>query len=215
MEMKNKKASDATVTRLSRYYRSLVHLQTQGLKMVSSKELARRDGFTPAQVRKDLSCFGQFGTRGQGYPVTQLKEAISRILGLYRTWNVALVGVGYLGVSLLTYREFKIQGFHIVAAFDNDPNKIGKKRKDVTIRDIRTLPDVVKRLNIEMAIVAVPKNAAQSVVDLLVRSGLKMILNFAPVSLKASPGVVIRNVNIAIELEALSYRLASGRSSAV
>jgi redox-sensing transcriptional repressor len=215
MEMKLKKASDATVARLSRYYRSLVHLETQGLKMVSSKELARRDGITPAQVRKDLSCFGQFGTRGQGYSVTELREAISRILGLYRTWNVVLVGVGYLGLSLLTYREFKTQGFNIVAAFDNDPNKIGKKRKDVTIRDIRTLPDVVKRLNIEMAIVAVPKNAAQSVVDLLVRSGLKMILNFAPVSLKASPGVVIRNVNIAIELEALSYRLASGRSSAV
>ena len=210
MEMKNKKASDATVTRLSRYYRSLVHLQTQGLAMVSSSELARRDGITPAQVRKDLSFFGQFGTRGQGYPVAELKETISRILGLYRSWNVALVGVGYLGVSLLTYREFKTQGFHIVAAFDNDPNKIGKKRKDVTIRDIRTLPQAVEELDIEMAIVTVPKDAAQSVVDLLVRSGLKMILNFAPVSLKAPAGVVVRNVNIAIELEALSYRLASG-----
>jgi len=211
MEMKNKKASDATVTRLSRYYRSLVHLETQGLTMVSSRELARRDGVTPAQVRKDLSCFGQFGTRGQGYPVAQLKEVISRILGLYRTWNVALVGVGYLGVSLLTYREFKAQGFHIVAAFDNDPDKIGKKRKDVIIRDIRTLPEAVERLDIELAMVTVPKDAAQSVVDLLVRAGLKMILNFAPVSLKAPDDVVIRNVNIAIELEALSYRLASGR----
>jgi len=210
MEMKIKKASDATVARLSRYYRSLVHLETQGLKMVSSKELARRDGITPAQVRKDLSCFGQFGTRGQGYSVSELKGVISRILGLYRTWNVALVGAGYLGVSLITYREFKTQGFHIVAAFDNDANKIGKKRKDVTIQDIRALPRVVRELHIDMAMVAVPKDAAQTVVDLLVRSGLKMILNFAPVSLKAPPGVIIRNVNIAIELEALSYRLASG-----
>jgi len=210
MDMKNKKASDATVTRLSRYYRSLVHLETQGVAMVSSKALARRDGISPAQVRKDLSCFGQFGTRGQGYPVAELKEAISRILGLYRTWNVALVGVGYLGVSLLAYREFKAQGFHIVAAFDNDPEKIGKKRRNVIIRDIRTLPEVVKKLDIEMAIVTVPQDAAQSVVDLLVRSGLKMILNFAPVSLRAPVGVVIRNVNIAIELEALSYHLASG-----
>jgi len=210
MEMKAKKASDATVARLSRYYRSLIHLETLGLKMVSSKELARRDGITPAQVRKDLSCFGQFGTRGQGYSVNELKKAISRILGLYRTWNVALVGAGYLGVSLITYREFRTQGFHIVAVFDNDANKIGKKRKDVTIRDIRTLPRVVRELHIDMAMVAVPKDAAQGVVDLLVRSGLKMILNFAPVSLKALPGVVIRNVNIAIELEALSYRLASG-----
>jgi redox-sensing transcriptional repressor len=143
--------------------------------------------------------------------VAQLKEAICRILGLYRTWNVALVGVGYLGVSLLTYREFRAQGFHIVAAFDNDPDKIGKKRKDVIIRDIRTLSEAVEQLNIELAIVTVPKDAAQSVVDLLVRAGLKMILNFAPVSLKAPDDVVIRNVNIAIELEALSYRLASGR----
>jgi redox-sensing transcriptional repressor len=209
--MTAKRVSDATVARLSRYYRSLVHLETQGYSMISSRELAQRDGITPAQVRKDLSCFGQFGTRGQGYSVTELKEAISRILGLYRTWNVALVGVGYLGGSLIAYREFKAQGFHIVAAFDNDPNKIGKKRRDVTIRDIRTLPQLVREKRIEMAIVTVPQDAAQSVVDLLVRSGLKMILNFAPVSLKAPAGVVIRNVNIAIELEALSYRLAAGR----
>ena len=210
MEMKNKKASDATVTRLSRYYRSLVNMETRGITICSSKDLARRDGVSPAQVRKDLSCFGQFGTRGQGYPVAELREAISRILGLYRTWNVALVGVGYLGVSLLAYREFKAQGFHIVAAFDNDPEKIGKKRRNVTIRDIRTLPRAVKKLNIEMAMVTVPKDAAQAVIDLLVRSGLKMILNFAPVSLRAPAGVMIRNVNIAIELEALSYHLVSG-----
>jgi redox-sensing transcriptional repressor len=160
-------------------------------------------------VRKDLSCFGQFGTRGQGYPVAELKDTIARILGLYRTWKVALVGVGNLGVSLISYKEFKTQGFHIVAAFDNDPAKVGKKRKDIIISDIKTLPQVVKELDIEMAMVAVPKDAAQSVVDLLAQSGLKMILNFAPVSLKAPPEVVIRNVNIAIELEALSYRLAA------
>jgi redox-sensing transcriptional repressor len=209
--MMTKKVSDATVARLSRYYRSLVHLETQGIEMVSSKELAKQDGITPAQVRKDLSCFGHFGTRGQGYCVAELKEAICRILGLYRNWKVALVGVGYLGGSLIAYREFKTQGFQIVAAFDNDPNKIGRKRKDMTIQDIRTLPQVVRGENIEMAIVTVPKDAAQSVVDLLVRSGLKMILNFAPVSLKAPPEVFIRNVNIAIELEALSFRLATGR----
>jgi redox-sensing transcriptional repressor len=159
-------------------------------------------------VRKDLSCFGQFGTRGLGYPVCQLKETIARILGLYRVWNVALVGVGNLGVSLISYKEFKRQGFHIVAAFDNDPSKIGKKRRDLTILNVNDLPQVIKKKNIVLAIVAVPKIAAQSVVDLLVQAGLKMILNFAPVSLKAPPGVTIRNVNIAIELEALSYRLA-------
>lgn len=205
------KISDATIRRLSRYYRSLLHLEQKGQGMVSSKELARREGVTPAQVRKDLSCFGHFGTRGLGYSVCQLKETIARILGLHRTWNVALVGAGSLGSALISYKEFKRQGFHIVAVFDNNPGKMGKKRRGLTISDIRRLSQMIKELNIELAIVAVPKTAAQSVVDLLVKTGLRVILNFAPISLKAPPGVTIRNVNMAIELEALSYRLTADK----
>jgi len=205
------RASDATISRLSRYYRSLVHLEQQGQETVSSSDLAKRDGITPAQVRKDLSCFGQFGTRGLGYSVCQLKEAIAHILGLHRTWNVALVGAGSLGSALISYKEFKKQGFHIVAVFDKDPLKVGKKRRGLTISDIKTLPQMVKKLNIQLAMVAVPNSAAQLVVDRLVKAGLKVILNFAPISLKASPGVTIRNVNMAIELEALSYRLVADK----
>lgn len=207
------KISDATVTRLSRYYRSLVHLETQGQEMVSSKELAKRHKVTPAQVRKDLSCFGQFGTRGLGYPVCQLKEIIAHILGLHRIWKVALVGAGSLGSALISYKEFKRQGFHIVAVFDNDPNKVGKKRRGLIISDIKDLPKIVKQLDINLAVVAVPTTAAQSVVDILVKAGLNMILNFAPETLKTPPGVTIRNVNMAIELEALSYRLVAGETS--
>ncbi len=206
------KISDATITRLSRYYRSLAALEEQGQKMVSSMDLATRHGVTPAQVRKDLSCFGHFGTRGLGYSVCQLKDTIARILGLHRTWNVALVGAGSLGSALISYKEFKRQGFHIVAVFDNDPAKVGKKRRGLTISHIKSLPQMVKRENIDIGVIAVPKDVAQSIADLLVKAGLKVILNFAPVSLKATPGVTIRNVNMAMELEALSYRLVSDKS---
>lgn len=204
--------SDATITRLSQYYRSLVSLEQGGREMVSSMELARKHGVTPAQVRKDLSCFGQFGTRGLGYSVCQLKETIAGILGLHRDWNVALVGAGSLGSALISYKEFKRQGFHIVAVFDNDLDKVGKKRRGLTISDISRLPQMVRKLDINLAIIAVPKDSAQSVADLLVKAGLKMILNFAPTSLKAPPGITIRNVNMAIELEALSYRLVADKS---
>lgn len=207
------KISDATIARLSRYYRSLIHLEEEGRETVSSADLAKRDGITPAQVRKDLSCFGQFGTRGLGYSVCQLKEAIARILGLHRTWNVALVGVGSLGSALISYKEFKKQGFHIVAVFDKDPLKVGKTRRGLTILDIKSLPRMVKKLNIHLAMVTVPNSAAQSVVNQLVEAGLKVILNFAPISLKAPQGVTIRNVNMAIELEALSYRLVTEETS--
>ena len=202
-----RKISDATITRLSRYYRSLARLERKNQEMVSSKELAQTGGATPVQVRKDLSCFGQFGTRGLGYPVCQLKETIAHILGLHRTWNVALVGAGSLGAALISYKEFKRQGFHIVAVFDKDPDKVGKNKRGLIILDIKNLPEVVRELKIDLAIVAVPKTEAQSVVNLLVQAGLKMILNFAPVNLMAPPQVTIRNVNMAIELEALSYRL--------
>jgi redox-sensing transcriptional repressor len=181
--------------------------------MVSSKELAKRHKVTPAQVRKDLSCFGQFGTRGLGYSVCQLKEIIAHILGLHRIWKVALVGAGSLGSALISYKEFKRQGFHIVAVFDNDPHKVGKKRRGLIISDIKDLPKIVKELDINLAVVAVPTTAAQSVVDILVKAGLNMILNFAPETLKTPPGVTIRNVNMAIELEALSYRLVAGETS--
>ncbi len=202
-----RKISDATITRLSRYYRSLARLEQKNQEMVSSKELAQTGGATPVQVRKDLSCFGQFGTRGLGYPVCQLKETIAHILGLHRTWNVALVGAGSLGAALISYKEFKRQGFHIVAVFDKDPDKVGKNKRGLIILDIKNLPEVSRKLKIDMAIVAVPTSEAQAVVNLLVQTGFKVILNFAPVNLMAPPQVTIRNVNMAVELEALSYRL--------
>lgn len=199
--------SESTIRRLSKYYRSLLYFDRNRVEMVSSKALAERDGVTPVQVRKDLSCFGNFGTRGMGYSVLQLREAIARILGLHRKWNVAIVGAGHLGTALISYREFAEQGFNIVAVFDKNPQKIGQVRRGVTVYDIRDLSKLVKEKGIQMAIIAVPANSAQSVADALVAAGVEAILNFAPTNLSVPEDVTLRNVNMAIELEALSYAL--------
>ena len=202
-----KKISDSTISRLSRYYRTLGRLIEQKVQTVSSDEIAEIDGVTSAQVRKDLSFFGTFGKRGLGYNTVDLQNNIGNILGLYKKWNVALVGIGNIGRALIDYDEFRKQGFVIKLLLDNDPEKIGTELHDLEIKAFSDSDKHIKQNKIQIAILAVPANVAQSVVDELVRSGIKAILNFAPLSLKVPNDVVIKNENMSIELEALSYHL--------
>lgn len=207
------KVSESTIRRLSLYYRSLVGFEKEKCKTVSSKDLAKEGRLTPAQVRKDLSFFGSFGTRGLGYPVQELKDKIARILGLNRTWSVALVGVGNVGSALVSYKEFPKQGFNIKLLFDNDQRKINKNHKGITVSDVADLPLKLKEHKIDMVILAVPAAAAQMVADDVVSAGVKSILNFAPAHIQVPSDVTLRSVNMAMELEHLSFSLVNRGST--
>jgi len=204
-----KRISESTIRRLSLYLRALSVLDKEGIETVSSKELAAREKLTPAQVRKDLSFFGSFGTRGLGYPVRELKAQIASILGIDRVWRVALFGVGNIGSALVSYKEFVRQGFQIVKLFDNDQRKIGSNHKGITISDIRNLELEMKEAGVELAIIAVPATVAQYIVDDVVAAGIKAILNFAPVNLRVPDDVYLRNENMSMELEYLSFAMVN------
>ncbi|MBU0691255.1 redox-sensing transcriptional repressor Rex, partial [bacterium] len=158
---------------------------------------------------KDLSFFGAFGRRGLGYNVVDLHRNISRILGLHRTWNICLVGAGNIGTALLHFRQFEEQGFVFKLILDNNPERIGQMDGGLMIHDILDAPELVKRENIKIAVIAVPSASAQKVVDQMVEAGIKAILNFAPVSIFVPDDITVRNENMAIEIEALSYALTS------
>jgi len=207
-----KRISESTIHRLSRYYRTLSVLEKEGLQTVSSKDLAKREKLTPAQVRKDLSFFGSFGTRGLGYPVTELKHQMASILGIDRQWRVALIGVGNIGSALVGYKEFARQGFNIIKLFDNDQRKIGSNHKGITISDVRNLERDLKEARIEMVIIAVPATVAQYIIDDVVKAGIKAILNFAPANLKVPNDVFLRNENMSMELEYLSFALVNNHA---
>jgi redox-sensing transcriptional repressor len=204
-----KKISDSTISRLSRYYRTLGRLIEQKVQTVSSDEIAEIDGVTSAQVRKDLSFFGTFGKRGLGYNTLDLRNNIGNILGLFKKWNVVLVGAGNIGRALVDYEEFRKQGFLIKLVLDNDPEKIGMNIHELHIEAFSEAARLIKKHKIQIAIVAVPANVAQEVVEKLTEAGIKAILNFAPLSLKVPKDVVIKNENMSIELEALSYHLTN------
>jgi len=206
---KAKRISESTISRLSRYYRALVQLDKDNYDTVSSKDLANLEHLTPAQVRKDLSFFGSFGTRGLGYPVKELKEKIAEILGVNREWNVALVGIGNIGSALVSYKEFTRQGFKIRLLFDNDQRKIGSNHKGIVISDVADLTKELKENRIELVVIAVPPQQAQAVVDNVVKAGVKAILNFAPINLVVPEDVYLRIENMAMELEHLSFRLVN------
>jgi redox-sensing transcriptional repressor len=176
---------------------------------ISSAELARRGGTTSAQVRKDLSFFGSFGKRGLGYSVPELSARIREILGLKRTHRVVLVGAGKMGGALLHYRGFRQHGFDVVAIYDKDPKKIGTRSDGLMVRDVRQLEIDLKKEPPDIAILVTPAEAAQEVTDRLVRAGVKAILNFAPVSLAVPDDVAVQSVNMALELETLSFALAN------
>jgi redox-sensing transcriptional repressor len=205
---KTTKISESAVRRLSLYLRLLQEVQEGGAETISSDDLAGRAGTTSAQVRKDLSLFGSFGKRGLGYSIPELLRELREILGLGRSWKVALVGAGKLGSALSGYRDFERRGFHIHAVFDADPEKVGQKwGGDVLVRPDEEMEEVLRGEGIEMAIVTVPAEAAQSVVDRVVRAGVRAILNFAPVRVRTPQNVALRNVDMTLELEGLSFAL--------
>ncbi len=197
-----------TVRRLSVYTHCLLQLEEDGVKTISSQELADRFNLNSAQVRKDLAYFGEFGVRGIGYYVSGLKAELQKILGLDREWQVALVGFGNLGSALFHYKGFARQGFRISAVFDDDLAKCGKAVDGVSILPLRDLPREAKARNLQLAIVAVPAESAQPVIEKLAASGIKAILNFAPGRIKVGRDVRLKNVDLSIELETLSFSLA-------
>jgi redox-sensing transcriptional repressor len=194
-----------TIYRLSIYLRCLARLRENGIGTVSSEALAKAAGVKSTQLRKDLAYFGTFGTRGLGYDVTELYKKIAEELGTSRLQPVILVGVGNLGLALLSYRGFEKEGFEIIAAFDAEPNRKRDKEIKQPIYAMEALPEFVERHGVKMAIVTVPVAAVQEVTNALVQGGITGILNFAPIVLDVPEDVMVNNVNLAIELENLSY----------
>jgi redox-sensing transcriptional repressor len=202
------KIPEMTIRRLSVYTRCLQQLEEDGVKTISSQELAERFSLNSAQVRKDLAYFGEFGVRGIGYYVVGLRGELQRILGLDREWAVALVGFGNLGSALFHYKGFSRQGFRIAVVIDDDPAKIGRDVDSVPIVGSRDMAREIKARGIQIAIVAVPPDAAQTVTEQLVGAGIKAVLNFAPTRLRVAREVRLKNVDLSIELETLSFYLA-------
>jgi redox-sensing transcriptional repressor len=196
----------ATVTRLAFYLRELQQMHRSGLANIQSKSIAERLGLNDSQVRRDISCLGTVGQRGVGYKVAELIDSIQRVLGTDRTWNVILVGVGNLGRALSGYRGFEQQGFHLVAAFDSDSKKIGTSIGSLKIHQLDELPSFCQSHKIDLAILAVPADAAQGVVREIENVGIPGILNFAPIAVQAtSKRTIIQEVDLAIELQRLAF----------
>jgi redox-sensing transcriptional repressor len=199
----------AVVNRLSLYLRELQHLVRDGHETTSSTQLGKLLGFTDAQVRKDLAYFGQFGYPGIGYRCSELIDAVKGILGTNQAWPLAIIGLGNLGRALMGYRGFHHQGFRIVAAFDVDPAKVGKSVENIPIFHLDDLGRVCREYSIRLAIIAVPGTAAPKVAEVLVAAGIEGILNFAPVTLSLPKHIQIIGVDLAIELEQLSFAVVN------
>ena len=201
----SRKISESAVRRLSLYLRILEDLERKGQNTVSSEEMSGRSATTAAQVRKDLSLFGSFGKRGLGYTVTELAERLKKILGLDRRWRVALVGAGRIGSALVEYGGFAERGYDVVAIFDSDASKVGGKWGGLCVRDISEFEAVSNDESVEMVILAIPVEAVPSVMEHVEKAGIRGILNFAPTKLKVPLGVAVKDVNMVMELEALSF----------
>ena len=201
------KIPDATIGRLSLYSRYLKEADEKGITTISSQHIAKATGVTPAQVRKDLAYFGEFGTRGVGYNSRELFNYIMKILGLDKRWSIAIIGAGNLGRALSQYKGFQQRGFDVICIFDNDPKKIGKKLANIDIYSLDMLEEKVKELDIDLGIIAVPALAAQDVADKLVSVGIRGIINFAPVNITVTENIILRRVDLAAQLEYLTYYL--------
>jgi redox-sensing transcriptional repressor len=197
---------EPAVRRLSLYLRELEKFHRNQRLTISSKQLGESLRLTDAQVRKDLAYFGQFGRPGIGYRVVDLVSRLRHILGTDRDWNVLLVGAGNIGAALASYRGFSSKGFNIVAIFDNDATKIGKKIGAFTVEPLSKLTTAVKELSARLAILAVPADGAQDVADQLAAAGIRGLLNFAPVSLKVPKGVSVNTVDVGVQLEQLAFQ---------
>jgi redox-sensing transcriptional repressor len=203
--------SELTTNRLSVYLRCLNLLDEAGVRTVSSQRLAEQFHLNAAQIRKDLACFGEFGVRGVGYYVKDLRNHLRQILGLDGDVAVAIMGAGNLGLALADYPGFRSEGFHIAALFDTVRDKIGRRsRAGVPIHDVRDLRRIVRRERITIAVIAVPAHAAQAVLDTVVAAGIKAVLNFSPGTLTAPADVKLKSVDLTVSLESLSFFLAQG-----
>ena len=201
----SRRIPEATVARLPVYLRSLVELAEARIPTVSSERLAEMAGVNAAKVRKDLSYLGSYGTRGVGYDVEFLLFQMSRELGLTQDWPVVIVGVGNLGQALANYRGFDERGFPVAALVDADPAKVGERIGALTVRGVGDLPAIVEELGVTVGVMATPAAAAQDVADALVRAGVRSILNFAPAVVTVPEGVSVRKVDLAVELQILSF----------
>ncbi|MBU4532608.1 MAG: redox-sensing transcriptional repressor Rex [Eubacteriales bacterium] len=205
--MKALRIPEATISRLSHYSRFLERLEKRGIITVSSGEIAKGVGVSPAQVRKDLAYFGEFGTRGVGYNVKDLIHYIMKILGLTQNWPVILVGAGNLGTALCTYRGFTDRGFNIVGVFDNDLTKIGKRIVELEVYPLERMAEVVAEHNVKIGIIAVPISAVPDIAKVMVDAGIHAILTFGPVVLDVPERVIVRNVDLTVKLEILTFNL--------
>lgn len=206
---------DVTVPRLALYLRKLRELRARGVESISSQELADEVDLNAAQIRKDLSYFGEFGVRGVGYEVERLIDEITRCLGLDRTWNVIIIGAGQLGTALAWYRGFSQQGFRLIGVFDNSPRKIGASYGAGQVRDIAELEHFCEEQRVvdepvDVALISVPSAAAQETVDRVAAAGIRAILNFAPERVSVPEGILVRQVDLTSELMFLSYHLHNG-----
>ena len=205
--------SELTTNRLSVYLRCLNQLESAGVRTISSQALAEQFHLNAAQIRKDLAYFGEFGVRGVGYYVRDLKRHLRQILGLDRKLRVAIIGAGNLGLALADYPGFRQEGFEILALFDNQTAKVGQQsRGGVPILDIHDLKKLARKDSVSIAVLAVPAEAAQRVVDLVVASGIKAVLNFSPGTLQVPSDVKLKSVDLTVSLESLSFYLARGES---
>lgn len=204
-----KRIAESTVRRLSLYLSFLEGIERQGVMTISSDELAQLGGTTSAQVRKDLSLFGSFGKRGLGYAVPELSEKLREILGLGKEWKVCIIGAGKIGAALARYRGFAERGFHVAGVYDVDERKIGKRWESLIVRSIAHLEKDASDHEYDIAVVATPAENTPPVVKQVVRAGIKAILNFAPIQLSVPADVTVRNVNMAMELEGLSFALTN------
>lgn len=202
--------SKATIDRLPLYYRALRMVQDEGSDIISSEDLGGRLGITPEQIRKDLASFGQFGKKGVGYFVNELKHNVSQILGLDRHWKLAIVGMGHLGVALANYQNILTLGFNLVALFDQDPKKVGLTVNHLQVSDIADLESIVEEREVEIGVIAVPGAFAQDVADRLIAAGIKGIWNFAPIKMKVPFGMQIVQEDLSVGLSALSYHITHG-----
>ena len=204
-----RRIAESTVRRLSIYLSFLEEIQDDGVTTTSSDDLARLGGTTSAQVRKDLSFFGSFGKRGLGYSVPELTTALREILGLGKKWRVCIIGAGKIGAALARYEGFRERGFDVTALYDSDPAKVGHRSGHIVIRDTKELEKDVEAHRFDIAVITVPAENAQPIVDRLVKAGLKAILSFAPTQLSVPDDVELRTVNMAMELEGLTFALTN------
>ena len=200
---------DVVVLRLPLYVRALTQLQDSGIEVVSSHALGDKLQITPAQIRKDLSYFGRFGKQGRGYNVGYLLQELRTIMGLDQDWKAALIGVGRLGRAIISYPGFSREGFQVVAIFDASPSLVGSEMDGVQVRAMDDLGPVIRDLGVHIGIVAVPEEHAQGVVDLLIKCGVKGILNYAPISPQVPDGVWVRNIDPVLSLQTLTFHLKS------